>query len=73
VLIAAAHVHGIPIVVVSRGMRWRSDDGVSIDILAPQTLSTLSDAGATIDRTDLCGAITAEKLVCGAGILIAFT
>ena len=31
----AAHERGVPVAVVRAGMRWASDDGVTLDVLAP--------------------------------------
>ena len=45
-----ARTNAIPIVRVQRGMRWNTDDGVRLDILAP-SLPTLVDTGDDINET----------------------
>jgi hypothetical protein len=52
---AAAHAHGIPVVLARRGMRWNSGDGVTLDVLAPSTPhGSQPSNGRTITPTS-CG------------------
>jgi competence protein ComEC len=50
--IAAAHSHGVPVVLARRGMRWRSEDGVTLDVLAP-SLPFLSDTGDDVNENSI--------------------
>ncbi len=50
--IAAAHSHGIPIVLARRGMRWTSGDGVTLDVLAP-SLPILADTGDDVNENSI--------------------
>jgi competence protein ComEC len=47
--IAAAHFHGVPIVLARRGMSWPSNDGVVLDVLAP-ALPFLVDTGDDVNE-----------------------
>ena len=49
---AAARLHGIPVVLARRGMRWSSDDGVMLDILAP-SLPMLADTGDDVNENSI--------------------
>lgn len=50
--ISAAHTHGVPIVLARRGMRWKTDDGVTLDILAP-SLPFLADTGDDVNENSI--------------------
>jgi len=50
--IAAAHSHGVPIVLARRGMRWISGDGMTLDVLAPQ-LPFLADTGDDVNENSI--------------------
>jgi competence protein ComEC len=50
--IAAAHSHGVPVVRVKRGMRWMSDDGVTLEILAPSR-PFLADTGDDVNENSI--------------------
>jgi beta-lactamase superfamily II metal-dependent hydrolase len=50
--IAAAHSHGVPIVLARRGMRWNSGDGVTLDVLAP-AMPFLDDTGDDVNENSI--------------------
>ena len=50
--IASAHAHAIPIVLTRRGMRWKSGDGVSLEVLAP-SLPFLTDTGDDVNENSI--------------------
>lgn len=50
--IAAAHIHRVPVVLARRGMRWRSGDGLTLDILAP-SLPFLADTGDDVNENSI--------------------
>jgi competence protein ComEC len=50
--VAAAHLHGVPIVLARRGMRWNSGDGVTLDVLAP-SLPFLTDTGDDVNENSI--------------------
>jgi competence protein ComEC len=54
---AAARSHGVPIVLARRGMRWSSDDGVTLDILAP-SLPILADTGDDVNENSIVTRLT---------------
>jgi competence protein ComEC len=49
---AAARVHGVPVVLARRGMRWISGDGVTLDVLAP-SLPFLADTGDDVNENSI--------------------
>jgi len=49
---AAAHLHGVPIVLARRGMSWTSGDGVTLDVLAP-TMPFLADTGDDVNENSI--------------------
>jgi competence protein ComEC len=49
---AAAHTHGVPIVLARRGMRWLSSDGVTLDVLAP-AMPFLADTGDDVNENSI--------------------
>jgi competence protein ComEC len=49
---AAAHSHGVPVVLARRGMRWASEDGVTLDILAP-SMPFLTDTGDDVNENSI--------------------
>jgi beta-lactamase superfamily II metal-dependent hydrolase len=51
-VIAAAHSHRIPVVLARRGMRWTSNDGVTLDILA-LSLPFLVDTGDDVNDNSI--------------------
>jgi competence protein ComEC len=50
--IASAHSHDVPIVIVRRGMRWSSGDGVSLHVLAPSA-PFLADTGDDVNENSI--------------------
>jgi len=52
-----ARTHAISVVRAQRGMRWNSDDGVTLDILAP-SLPTLVDTGDDINENSIVTRLT---------------
>ncbi len=50
--IAAAHSHGVPIILARRGMRWTSGDGVTLDVLAP-SMPFLADTGDDVNENSI--------------------
>ena len=50
--IAFAHAHHVPIVLATRGMSWRSGDGVKLDILAP-SMPFLADTGDDVNENSI--------------------
>jgi len=52
-----AHAHAVPVVRAQRGMRWNTDDGVTLDILAP-SLPPLSDTGDDINENSIVMRLT---------------
>jgi competence protein ComEC len=50
--VTAAHVHSVPIVLARQGMRWSSDDGVTIGVLAP-SLPFLTDTGDDVNENSI--------------------
>ena len=50
--IAAAHSHGVPVVLARRGMRWTSGDGVTLDVLAP-SMPFLADTGDDVNENSI--------------------
>ena len=48
----AAHSHGVPVVLVRRGMRWTSGDGVTLDVLAP-SMPFLADTGDDVNENSI--------------------
>jgi competence protein ComEC len=54
---AAARSHGVPVVLARRGMRWSSDDGVKLDILAP-SLPILADTGDDVNENSIVTRLT---------------
>lgn len=48
----AAIAHHVPVHVVKRGMRWSTDDGIAIDILAP-TDTPLVDTGDDVNENSI--------------------
>ena len=52
-----AHAHDIPVVRAQRGMHWNTDDGVTLDILAP-SLPTLVDTGDDINENSIVTRLT---------------
>jgi competence protein ComEC len=49
---AAARAHAVPIGVARRGMQWTSEDGVTLDILAPST-PFLVDTGDDVNENSI--------------------
>ena len=49
---AAAHSHGVPVVLARRGMRWISADGVTLDVLAP-SMPFLADTGDDVNENSI--------------------
>jgi competence protein ComEC len=49
---AAAHSHGVPVVLARRGMRWNSGDGVALDVLAP-SMPFLTDTGDDVNENSI--------------------
>lgn len=49
---AAAHSHGVPVVLARRGMRWMSGDGVTLDVLAP-AMPFLADTGDDVNENSI--------------------
>ncbi len=49
---AAAHSHGVPVVLARRGMRWISGDGVTLDVLAP-SMPILADTGDDVNENSI--------------------
>ena len=49
---AAAHSHGIPVVLARRGMRWAAGDGVTLDVLAP-SMPFLADTGDDVNENSI--------------------
>ena len=54
---AAARSHSVPVVLARRGMRWSSDDGVTLDILAP-SLPILADTGDDVNENSIVTRLT---------------
>jgi competence protein ComEC len=52
-----ARIHAIPVVRVQRSIRWTSDDGVTLDILAP-SLPALVDTGDDINENSIVTRLT---------------
>ena len=50
--IASARAHQVPIVIARRGMRWTSDDGVTLDVLAPE-MPFLADTGDDVNENSI--------------------
>jgi competence protein ComEC len=50
--IDSARARGVPIVIGRRGMQWSSDDGVSLDVLAP-SLPFLGDTGDDVNENSI--------------------
>jgi len=50
--LASAHAHGVPVVRARRGMRWRSGDGVTLDVLAP-SMPFLADTGDDVNENSI--------------------
>jgi beta-lactamase superfamily II metal-dependent hydrolase len=49
---AAAHSHGVPVVLARRGMRWISGDGVTLDVLAP-SMPLIADTGDDVNENSI--------------------
>jgi beta-lactamase superfamily II metal-dependent hydrolase len=49
---AAAHSHGVPVVLARREMRWTSGDGVTLDVLAP-SMPFLADTGDDVNENSI--------------------
>jgi beta-lactamase superfamily II metal-dependent hydrolase len=49
---AAARAHYVPVVIARRGMRWRSGDGVTLDVLAP-AMPFLADTGDDVNENSI--------------------
>ena len=47
-----ARIHAIPVVIARRGMHWNTDDGVTLDILAPST-PFLADTGDDVNENSI--------------------
>jgi len=56
---AAAHSHGVPIVLARRGMRWTSGDGVTLDVLAP-SMPFLADTGDDVNENSIVVMLRAD-------------
>ncbi len=52
-----ARTRAIPVIRVQRGMRWSSDDGLTLDILAP-SLPALADTGDDINENSIVTRLT---------------
>ena len=52
--VTAAHEHGAPIILARRGMRWKTGDGVVVDVLAPST-PFLTDTGDDVNENSIVG------------------
>lgn len=50
--IASAKAHGVRIVLARRGMHWSSEDGVSLDVLAP-SMPFLVDTGDDVNENSI--------------------
>jgi beta-lactamase superfamily II metal-dependent hydrolase len=50
--IAAAHSHGVPIILARRGIHWTSGDGVTLDVLAP-SMPFLADTGDDVNENSI--------------------
>ncbi len=55
--VTAAHAHHVPIVIARRGIRWSSDDGVELDLLAP-SFPFLADTGDDINENSIVTRLT---------------
>jgi competence protein ComEC len=53
----AAADHNVPVQIVRRGNRWSTDDGISIDILAP-TNTPLIDTGDDVNENSIVARLT---------------
>jgi beta-lactamase superfamily II metal-dependent hydrolase len=49
---AAAGSHRVPVVLARRGMRWNSEDGVTLDVLAP-SMPFLADTGDDVNENSI--------------------
>jgi beta-lactamase superfamily II metal-dependent hydrolase len=49
---AAAHSHGVPVMLARRGMRWNSGDGVTLEVLAP-SMPFLADTGDDVNENSI--------------------
>ena len=56
---AAAHSHGVPVVLARRGMRWISGDGVTLDVLAP-SMPFLADTGDDVNENSIVVMLRAD-------------
>jgi competence protein ComEC len=59
--LAAARTRGVRIVIARRGMQWTSDDGLTLDILAP-SLPFLSDTGDDVNENSIVAILRCENL-----------
>jgi competence protein ComEC len=50
--LAAARERGVPVRVVRAGMRWQTDDGIVLDVLAP-SLPYLADTGDDVNENSI--------------------
>lgn len=50
--VTAAHEHGVPIILARRGMRWKTEDGVVVNVLAPST-PFLTDTGDDVNENSI--------------------
>lgn len=49
---ASARTHGVPVVIARRGMRWKSADGVTLDVLAPE-VPLFADTGDDVNENSI--------------------
>jgi competence protein ComEC len=52
-----ARIHAFPVVIARRGMHWNTDDGVTLDILAPST-PFLVDTGDDVNENSIVTRLT---------------
>ncbi len=57
--IAAAHTHGVPVVLARRGMQWTSGDGVTLEVLAP-SMPFLADTGDDVNENSIVVMLRAD-------------
>jgi competence protein ComEC len=56
---AAAHSHGVPVVLARRGTQWTSGDGVTLAVLAP-SMPFLADTGDDVNENSIVVMLRAD-------------